>query len=276
MKQIIICEEVQIEREMLREMLRRYFAELGEEIRVWEYESGEEMLADAEEGRLKIDLLFLDIYMKGITGIEVARQVRRKGCRAAIVFLTDSPDFAMESYEVCSSGYLLKPFLKEQLEKVLKRIFQLDFKRRIALKTRHQYRYPYIDDIEYVESDKHSIIVHLTDGTKVEATEKLSDIEKRICDKRFLRCHQSYLINMDYIEDVKGDFILKGGEIVPIRVRGRKKVLDEYYHYFVKENERLFGGGNRLKEDIMIRINIRKVLSIIMNVNFNKVAYYAF
>lgn len=66
------------------------------------------------------------------------------------------------------------------------------------------------------------------------ATEKLGDIEKRIDDKRFLRCHQSYLANMDYVEDVKDDFILKDGSMVPIRIRGRKEIKDDYHQYFVE------------------------------------------
>lgn len=244
MKQIVICENVQAEREALKEMLTTYFFKCGEEVNIWEYESGESMLADAEEGRLKIDVLFLDICMKGMTGVEVARIIREKDCRAVLVFLSKTPDFVVESYEVGAAGYLLKPFSKEKLYQVLKRIFQFNYKRRIVLKTRRQYRYPYIDDIKYIESNKHSVRIHLVDGTTVDATEKLGDLEERIHEKCFLRCHQSYLINMDYIEDVKEDFLLKSGEVVPIRVRERKKIIDAYYHYFVKENKRLSEENN--------------------------------
>lgn len=268
MKQIVICGEMEAERELLKTMLYRLFSQKGENIQIWEYQSGEDMFADAEDGRLKIDLLFLDIYMKGMLGIEAARRVREKGCRAAIVFLTVSPDFALESYEVQASGYLLKPFSEDKLREILRRIFRSDFKRRIVLKTRRQYRYPYIDDIKYIESDKHSIIVHLADGTQVEATEKLGDIEERINEERFLRCHQSYLVNMDYIADVKDDFILKSREIVPVRVRGRKKVVDDYYNYFINEEKKRIGGGSKLKAR---RVILGKFLS-----NLYMTAYYAF
>ena len=71
-------------------------------------------------------------------------------------------------------------------------------------------------------------------GTKGRVSvDKLVEIEKRINEKRFLHCHQSYLVNMDYVGDVQDDFVMKDGTIVPIRVRGRKDMLDVYYNYFV-------------------------------------------
>ncbi len=89
---------------MLKEMLHRYFAEISEEIHVLKYESGEALIADAEEGYLKIDIIFLDIYMKEMTGMDAARILRRMGSKAPMVFLTGSLDFAVESYEVRASG----------------------------------------------------------------------------------------------------------------------------------------------------------------------------
>ena len=82
-------------------------------------------------------------------------------------------------------------------------------KRRVAIKNRRQYRYPCTDDIMYIDSDKHNVTLHLSDGSEIITVDKLGEIEKRINEKRFLRCHQSYLVNMDYIKDVEDDFIWK-------------------------------------------------------------------
>ena len=106
-------------------------------------------------------------------------------------------------------------------------------KRRVAIKNRRQYRYPYTDDIVYIDSDKHNVTLHLSDGSEIVTVDKLVEIEKRINEKRFLHCHQSYLVNMDYVADVQDNFIMKDGSIVPIRVRGRKEMLDAYYNYFI-------------------------------------------
>lgn len=96
-------------------------------------------------------------------------------------------------------------------------------KRRVAIKNRRQYRYPCTDDIMYIDSDKHNVTLHLSDGSEIITVDKLGEIEKRINEKRFLRCHQSYLVNMDYIKDVEDDFIMEDGTLVPIRVRGQER-----------------------------------------------------
>mgnify|MGYP000507717390 FL=1 len=233
MKTIVVCDDVEIERLLLKEILCQYFEEINEEVSIVEYDSGETLIADVEEGYVAMDLLFLDIYMKKLNGMETARKLRQIQCKVPIIFLTASPDYAIESYEVRASGYLLKPFSEEELMKLLNMVLKTDMKRRVAIKNRRQYRYPCTDDIMYIDSDKHNVTLHLSDGSEIITVDKLGEIEKRINEKRFLRCHQSYLVNMDYIKDVEDDFIMEDGTLVPIRVRGRKEILDTYYDYFV-------------------------------------------
>lgn len=233
MKTIVVCDDVEIERLLLKEILCQYFEEINEEVSIVEYDSGETLIADVEEGYVAMDLLFLDIYMKKLNGMETARKLRQIQCKVPIIFLTASPDYAIGSYEVQASGYLLKSFSEEKLMKLLNRILKTDMKRRVAIKNRRQYRYPCTDDIMYIDSDKHNVTLHLSDGSEIITVDKLGEIEKRINEKRFLRCHQSYLVNMDYIKDVEDDFIMEDGTLVPIRVRGRKEILDTYYDYFV-------------------------------------------
>lgn len=237
MKRIVLCDDVELERQILKELLTLYFEEMGEEISVIEYESGEALITDAEEGFLEADLLFLDIFMKNMNGMETARRLREMKRKGPIVFLTASPDFAIESYEVQASGYLLKPYDAEKIKELTARLLKDDSKRRIAVKSKRQYRYPYIDDMMYIDSDRHMVTLHMKDGTEIITQEKLGDLKERIGDHRFLHCHQSYLVNMDYIRDAQDDFILAYDTIVPIRVRGRKDIIDMYHKYFLSHNE---------------------------------------
>lgn len=232
MQRIVICDDVEIERSLMKEILTEYFDEIHREVSILEYDSGEGLIADVEEGYLEMELLFLDIYMKKLNGMETARKLRELQCSVPIVFLTASPDYAIESYEVQASGYLLKPFSEEKLKTLLNRILKTDMKRRVAIKSKRQYRYPYTDEIMYIESNKHNVIIHLADGSEIVTVDKLVALEKRINENRFLHCHQSYLVNMDYITDVKEDFILSDGTVIPVRVRGRKEMADAYYCYF--------------------------------------------
>ena len=241
MKRIVVCDDNNTHRDLLKDMLAIYFSEIQEPIDIREYESGDALVAEAKEEYLKMDLLFLDIHMEGIDGIETARQLRRIGWRIPIIFLTESPEYAVESYEVQAAGYLVKPYSEEQLKETLERIFKIHLKRRIPIKSKRQQRYPYVDDIIYIESDKHQVTVHLVDGSEIRTTEKLGDMEAKIRDPRFLRCNQSYLVNMDYIADVEEDFILSDQTRIPIRVRGRKEMLDTYNAYFMEKFSRQNG-----------------------------------
>ena len=236
MKRIVLCDDVELERQILKELLTLYFEEKGEEISVIEYESGEALITDVEEGCLEADLLFLDIFMRDMNGMETARKLRKMNRKVPIVFLTSSPDFAIESYEVQASGYLLKPYDVEKIKELTSRLLKDDSKRRVAVKCKRQYRYLYTDDIMHIDSDRHAATIHMSDGAEIVTQEKLGDLETRIGEARFLRCHQSYLVNMDYIRDAQDDFLLSDGTTVPIRVRGRKEMIDEYHDYFMNHN----------------------------------------
>ena len=236
MRKIVICEDSEIDREILKSALMQYFEEISEKLEIIEYISADAMVADVEEGyaELGADVLFLDIHMEGMNGMQAAHKLRNLHRKVPIIFLTGVPEFAVESYEVGAAGYLLKPFDESKLRDLLSRILKTERKRRIAVKVGRQYRYPYIEDIMYVESSAHTLKIHLKDGTEISSVEKLGDIEKRLNEKRFLRCNQSYLVNMDFIRDAdNSSFIMQDGTEIPIRIRGKKDMLDAYNSYFV-------------------------------------------
>lgn len=235
MKKIVLCEDIELERQILKDMLMLHFEEIGEEVSIIEYESGEALIADVEEGYLVADLLFLDIHMKEMNGMEVARRLRQMQRKGPIVFLTSSPDYAVESYEVEASGYLLKPYDTRKINELADRLLKNDGKKRVAVKSRRQKRYPYVDDIMYMDSDRHAVTLHMKDGTEIVTLEKLGDLEERIRERKFLRCHQSFLVNMDYIRDVEENFVLADDTRIPIRVRGRKDILKVYDDYFNRQ-----------------------------------------
>ena len=81
MKTIVVCDDVEIERLLLKEILCQYFEEINEEVSIVEYDSGESLVADVEEGYIAMDLLFLDIYMKRLNGMETARKLRKLQCK---------------------------------------------------------------------------------------------------------------------------------------------------------------------------------------------------
>lgn len=221
---------------MLHAALDSFLAAYNQETTIEEYDSGRALLDALRDTKHGPDLLFLDIFMEGLTGVETARQMREQGYRTQIIFLTNSPDFAEESYDVEASAYLLKPLRLDKLHKTLERIIGPSNRKCVSVRCGHaKPERIYTDNITYVESAAYRLRVHLADQRVLETRDKLSSFEERMDDKRFLRCHQSYLVNMDYIVDDKGEFVLRDGTHIPIRVRTRKGDIEKYRRYYLSK-----------------------------------------
>ena len=242
MATISLCDDVGTERQELRRFLEALPGLEEYALQVVEYASGDELLVDLENGRQQYDLILLDIVMEPLTGMETARQIRALGLDLPLIFLTSSPDFALESYDVGAAGYLLKPPAGEKLVGLLKKHLSPPERPRVCVQSGRRKRYLYLDEIVFAESENHRIRIHLASGEKVLCGEKLGDFAARL-DGRFLRCHQSYLVNMSYIADVGEDFILKDGRSVHIRTRERKAMADAYYRFFVEQTLKTRGGS---------------------------------
>lgn len=224
LRKIAICDDEDIERDMLDSMLR----DCDKNQLIYPFSSGEELLSSSEE----FDLVFMDIYMKGMTGMETAKRLRQKKSKAPIVFLTSSSDFALESYEVHAFDYILKPLQPDRLRAVWERYCLEHREPKFILlnnagKTE---KLPY-DKIEYLGSDCHYVTVHLADGTDIRLHGRLDELEARLDDGRFLRCHKSFLINMHLAKAMEEDFIMQSGAGVPYRKRDKKalqRIFDEF------------------------------------------------
>ena len=240
MMQIAICETSAFQRELFRALLEQIFQENKKKIELLEYDYAETLIANIEEVCVNLDLLFINTHLWQMNGMEAAH--RLLDCNVPIIFLAETAQYAIEGYEVGAVGYLLMPFNRDELKSTLSRIMKSsgDNDRRIAFRSKRQNRYVKLDDITYIESDKHAIRVFLMDGSCINTTGKLDDIEAAInneCD--FLCCNQSYLVNMNYIANLKEDFILSDGTIIPIRVRGRKTITDRYREFLQKSSPKV-------------------------------------
>lgn len=234
MIKIAICDDIASEREELQSILFMIQnTEQNWNFDITQYESGELLFMDLEEQQCIFDLIILDIYMDGMSGMEIAHKIRKNGIQTPIVFLTASPDFALESYDVNAFGYLLKPIDADKLTAVLERLLVYYDRPRVSIQCDRRRRYLFLDEIMYVESRNHNIYIHLAKGEILTSGEKLNNLEEEM-DDRFLRCHQSFLVNMHFIADVADDFILKDGTRIPIRKRQHKAIADTYYRFFVK------------------------------------------
>ena len=128
-----------------------------------------------------------------------ARELREHNLISKIIFLTTSPEFAIESYDVDASGYLLKPVDREKLYKLLDKCLSAVSKPAdsIAVHTAFGYQNVLMHHIEFLEAQNKKVLLALYDGKRLEAIGKLSDYEKLLTvEKGFFKCHRSYIVYM--------------------------------------------------------------------------------
>ena len=227
---IAVCEDNEIHRDILEHLLNRYFSERSILFALVPYKLGKNFLYDMEEGAY-FDVAFLDIYMEDAMGNEIAHKLRAMGYQGEIIFLTASPDFAIESYDVDAGGYLLKPLDYGKLKKVMDRITRNIDPSTYHIRQRTTVTKVVYHEILYIESSNSKCILHTESGEVYTVYKTLNTIEKELGDRRFLRCHQSFLVNMDHIKQIEKQFLLSNGDYVPIRQRGVKQVRQAYIEY---------------------------------------------
>lgn len=227
---IAICDDSTIDCEMIAQLLKHYFENKPVNAQLTVYSSGQELIYDVEEGR-EYDVVFLDIYMGELLGIDAARTLRRLGYRGKIIFLTASAEYAVESYDVQAEGYLLKPHSYDKLCTVMDRILAQFHEDTLPIRVRNQVVKLPFREIMYIESNNNRCTLHSSDGSRYTIYRKLSTLEEEFSDERFLRCHQSFFVNMDYIKEANENFVLQNGETVLIRRRSAAQIKKQYMDY---------------------------------------------
>ncbi|MGN0707901.1 MAG: LytR/AlgR family response regulator transcription factor [Faecalibacterium sp.] len=227
---LAICEDNKLQRELLKHFLSCYFSEKEGSFEIAMYDCGTNFLYDIEDGK-SFQVVFLDIYMGDSMGNEIAHKLRGMGYQGEIVFLTSSPDFAIESYEVEARGYLLKPLDYNKLKRVMDRITQSVPSKAYQILQRTTVTMLAYSEILYIESINSKCFLHTKSGETYTIYKTLNTIETELGDQRFLRCHQSFLVNMDHIRQMGKHCVLSNGELVPIRQRGVKSVREMYLNY---------------------------------------------
>lgn len=199
-------------------------------------------LQAAQELRTKqVDLLFLDIKMPQITGIEFLKTLRQP---PAVIFTTAYREYALEGYELDVVDYLLKPITFERFFKAVERYYSRFSPREttavtarpapqeeyIFLKTGNKYNKILADDILYIESVKDYVVLHRADGSTFMAKYKIGDMEAEVRDKRFLRIHRSFIVNLSRVTAFTLQDVEVGRQELPIGNSYREfvfKVLKE-------------------------------------------------
>jgi len=185
------------------------------------------------------DIILLDIIMPLINGIEIAREIREKDKNVRIVFLTSSVEFAVESYSVKASNYLVKPLIPDSFFSCMSELMD-DMSEKdsyISIRCSDGVHRVKSSSIEFVEAQNKNIIFTMNDGHTIRSNQPLYSYEESLTEKDgFFKCHRSYIINLFYIDTFNTkEVTMRSGCIVPISRKYHKEFEEAYFTaYFGK------------------------------------------
>ncbi|QHQ62364.1 response regulator [Anaerocolumna sedimenticola] len=216
MLRIAICDDERRARDMLRFSLEKILQEDKEEV-VYEFSSGAVAVRWLKHHPGEIDLLFLDVEMEGISGIETARQIRIFDQKMYIVFITGFPDFVFDGYRVQALDYLLKPTDQGRLNELLQLVRNLvskSFNEQFTFQNADGIYRLYLTDILYCYSDRRKVFV-VTRNKTLSLYAKMEDVQNQL-GAEFIRIHQRFLVNATAVEQINNKMVVVDGRELPL------------------------------------------------------------
>ena len=223
MLSIAVCDDELLECLSISARIQTFMEELKMPCNIEQFRSGKELL----KALGRFDLIFLDILMDGMDGMETAKKCRELAFEKPLVFLSSSRNYVFEAYDVEAFHYLVKPVADEKLKNVLKRV--LEKERRISqdylvVSRERQKRKIFLDEVQYFEIKGRQIDIHEKDEIFT-YYEQIGTLEKQLQGKGFFRCHKSYLLNLKHVEVYnRQEAILDNGERIMIAKRRYERI----------------------------------------------------
>ncbi len=230
MLKIAVCDDEKNICDYIEKRITDYLARADEDAEISAFYDSAPLLEACKKSN-DFDIIFLDIKMKTINGVDCAKLLRENDVNSLIVFVTSSAEYVFSGYEVKAFRYILKTDLVNAFDRIFGECLT-ELKKNIdkvfPLKTTSVVKNIPLNDILYFESNKRVLIVH-TKGEDLSFYGKLDDIEDSLKNDNFIRIHQSFLVNALKIKSVsKTEVALKNGDILPVS-KSRATAVKEAY-----------------------------------------------
>lgn len=198
------------------------------------YQSGEELTRVYQSSTAAYDVIFLDMEMDGLNGIDTANLIRERDEYVIIVFVTSHTEYMKDSFKCSPFRFLVKPVHIDELKEVFSDILKkLSKKKKVLSFTENKALIRiYCEDIIYCESLDHWVYIHTTHGTH-KICKSLSDLYGSLDDTLLFRVHSSFIVNFHYVKAIRNNFIelYHTDKDIPISRSYKKSVLFEYTNY---------------------------------------------
>lgn len=232
---IIICEDDAAFAKALCSEIKTFFDEHKIEAEITWYDNGNMLLEDFDNQKVP-DLIFMDIDLGSLDGVEVIKKTRKQNQDVPVIFLTAMEGRVLDGYDVKAFYFLYKKDYADRLKSVLERYVKeyINLKR-IMVKDKEGLRLFKVQEICWVEAEERSTIIHTNSGTFTD-TDSISSFVKQLPEEFFIEVYHCLYVNVDYISRVDQDsLLLENGETVPVSRRKRKSVLSVVMKRLVAE-----------------------------------------
>lgn len=231
MRNIAIVEDEDLAAQALIDHIKQYEAQTGQSFQIFRFANGADFL---QNYRAVYAVVFLDVQMPKMNGLETALQLRRCDKNVSIIFITNLVQYALKGYEVDAVSYLIKPVSYYDFSMKFKKaldIYLLNEDRSFTVNTPGGLCRISTDKLMYVEIMNHRLFYHLIDDV-IEMTGVLSGVEQQLSRFGFLRCNKCYLVNPKFIVKVKGSTVQVGDNLLQISRPRRAAFLAELANWY--------------------------------------------
>lgn len=229
MMKIGICDDEKNVLSVLGTLVEQCLEELEEEGQIVTFDSGEKLLEEVES----LDVLFLDIEMPGLDGIEIGNRIQKQNLDCKIIMATSRQDRFKEAFKINAFRFVTKPFQKNEVREALEDALQT----RVGVEKIEVYRervaYTFCqNEILYMEAMDSSVEFILKEGVFRKET-SLKELETALDDRLFFRVNKQCIVNMRYIDAYKNGVIQVGGAEIRVSVRKKKEFKKAYIMFDV-------------------------------------------
>lgn len=233
---IFLCDDIQETLDEYASLIKTIAEKNQIQVRISSFSSGEQLLFHLSDSPGQADIIYMDIMMHHLNGIETARRLRDSGCQSEIIFLTTSDEYVFEAFDVTPVQYLLKgETTLERFERVfLQAIAKIHKKGSDIFLCESQgvQKVLSVSSISFFEITKRIVTVHYNGMEKFSFYSSMENIENQLSGKGFVRVHRSYIVNLSYIVMFQQNALcLKTGAVVPLGVTYIKQVRQAFSDY---------------------------------------------